>query len=63
MVEAIGVPALYVKDATLERIEEKLNALLANREAEVRRLLALRERVWAQYTGLVRKSLNKTAKI
>jgi hypothetical protein len=63
MVEAIGVPALYVRDATLERIEEKLNALLANREAEARRLLALRERVWAQYTGLVRKSLNKTAKI
>lgn len=58
MVEAIGVPALYVKEATLSRIEGEFGRILANRESESRRLLALRERVWRQYSDLVSKSLD-----
>jgi hypothetical protein len=62
MVDAIGVPALYVKDATLEKMEESLNRILVNREAESQRLLALRERVWKEYVELIRNSLKKSAK-
>lgn len=57
MVDAIGIPAIYVKDATLEKMETELNRILANREAESKRLLSLRERVFRQYVELVRKSL------
>lgn len=57
MVDAIGVPALYVKDATLEKMNSYLEKILANREAESRRLLALRAQVWHQYVELVKKSL------
>ena len=57
MVDALGVQALYVKDATLEKMEESLNGILANREAESQRLLALRERVWQEYVALVQKSM------
>lgn len=56
MVDAIGVPAIYVKDATLEKVESELERILANREAESQRLLALREKVWHEYVGLVKKS-------
>lgn len=62
MVDAIGVPALYVKDATLEKMEESLNRILANKEAESQRLLALRERVWNEYVELIKKYLKKPAK-
>jgi hypothetical protein len=62
MVDAVGLPALYVKDATLEKMEESLDRILANREAENKRLLALRERTLKGYTELVKKSLEKSAK-
>lgn len=62
MVDAIGVPALYVKDATLEKIEGILQGLLANREAERKRLLVLRERVWKEYIELVKRALKQAAK-
>lgn len=57
MVDAISVPALYVKDATLEKIESFLEKIISDREPESRRLLALREQVWNQYVELVKKSL------
>jgi hypothetical protein len=62
MVDAIGIPALYIKDATLEKMEASLNRILENREAESQRLLALRERVWNEYVELIKKSLKKSAK-
>lgn len=62
MVDALGIPALYIKDATLEKMEGSLNRILENREAESQRLLALRERVWKEYVELIKKSLIKTAK-
>lgn len=63
MVDAIGVPALYVKDATLEKTEETMNGILANREAESQRLLALRERVWQEYIALVQKTVKTGERI
>lgn len=62
MVDALGIPALYIKDATLKKMEEALSGILDDREAESQRLLALRGRVWDEYTGLITKSLKKPAK-
>ncbi len=61
MVETIGLPCLYVKDATVERVEASLESLLANWTAERDRLLALRQWTLEQYTSLITKALEGTS--
>jgi hypothetical protein len=56
MVDAVGLPYLYVKEATLERMEDTLQDLLRRRESERERLLALRERTWREYLEVVGKA-------
>ncbi|RLA94640.1 MAG: hypothetical protein DRG83_19495 [Deltaproteobacteria bacterium] len=57
MVEAVGLPYLYVKEATVERIEEVLQHLLISREKECERLRILREQTWDEYVEVVKKTL------
>jgi len=57
MVETAGLPYLYVKEATVERIEEILQDLLINRKKERERLFMLREQTWDQYVEVVEKAL------
>jgi len=57
MVEAVGLPCLYVKEATVERIQEALDDLLIRREKERERLLMLREETWDQYGEVVERAL------
>jgi polysaccharide pyruvyl transferase WcaK-like protein len=53
MVEHIGLPSLYIKEAGLETLEEKLEGLLRNREEEKDRLLGLREQTMRSYVEAV----------
>ena len=54
MVEQVGLPALYVKAATPERLIAALNHLQSNREAESRRLLALQAACWQEHLDRLR---------
>jgi hypothetical protein len=53
MVEHIGLPCFYVKDAGTESLEEKLEGLLANRAQEKDRLLGLRRDTMRSYVEAV----------
>jgi hypothetical protein len=53
MVEAIELPYLYVKEANIDLLEEKLEDLLAHRQHERERLLALRADTWTRYIEVV----------
>lgn len=57
MVEAVDLPSRYVKEATVEDVEEALQDLLTNWERERERLLTLREQTWNQYVKVVEKAL------
>jgi hypothetical protein len=54
MVEALGLPVFYVKDATLEKMQVALDRLIAQRDAESTRLLALREQTLREYENILR---------
>jgi polysaccharide pyruvyl transferase WcaK-like protein len=53
MVEALGLPALYVKDAHEDVLVKTLARLLYDRESERRRLLHLREQTWLNYLNIL----------
>jgi len=53
MVEHIGLPCFYVKDARLEQLEEKLEGLLLNRAQEKERLMGLRRDTMRSYVEAV----------
>jgi hypothetical protein len=57
MVEALGLPCLYVKQATVGRLEEELENLLRHRLREQERLLALRAKTWSEYVEVVAGAL------
>ena len=57
MVEAIDLPYLYVKEASVQKIEEILQNLLFNRNREFERLLKLRGETLDKYIALVKKAL------
>jgi hypothetical protein len=54
MVENLGLPVLFVKEATSGRIFTAISELLRCREQESRRLLALREATLRDYEGCLR---------
>lgn len=58
MVDAVGLPYLYVKDAHADRVEEELEGLLARRAKERDRLMALRRQVLTQYLRILAAVLN-----
>lgn len=58
MVKAVGLPALFVADASTQRVEHELENLLANRAAERDRLLALREQTLRSYVDAVAGALS-----
>ena len=54
MVENVGLPVLFVKEATTSRILTAIADLLRHREKESRRLLDLRETTLREYEGCLR---------
>jgi len=58
MVDGVGLPTLYVKDATQDRIEALLDKLSHRLPAERNRLLCLREETHAEYIGAVKRTLS-----
>jgi len=57
MVEALGLPALYTKDATVGRLWDSIQSLISNHDAESRRLLELRHKTFEQYKEILRPYL------
>ena len=57
MVDAIGLPFLYVKMATADLLEEKIENLLIHRRQEQERLLALKSATFNQYITAVTETL------
>ena len=57
MADAIGLPCFYVKEASVEQLEDGLEDLLSHRSQEEERLLALRGKTWDQYVRVVEKNL------
>jgi len=56
-VEALGLPALYTKDATVGRLWDSIQSLISNHDAESRRLLELRHKTFEQYKEILRPYL------
>jgi hypothetical protein len=54
MVEAIGLPSFYVKDAFQEKVTDAFENIMNRRKSEYERLIALRERTWNQYVNIVK---------
>ena len=59
MVEAIGLPCFYVKEANVDRLEQEIEGLLANRPRERERLLALRTDTWNKYLEVIGDALHR----
>jgi polysaccharide pyruvyl transferase WcaK-like protein len=59
MVEQLGLPVFYVKDATPERLRATIDFLQRNQAAECQRLLALRETSLKEYTDCMRPFFSK----
>ncbi len=58
MVEAFGLPGIYVKDATPGMLEGLAEDLLERRADEAERLAVLRRRTWDTYANLIRGVLD-----
>lgn len=53
MVKALGLPSFYVKEASIERLEEGVENLIVNGRREQERLFSLREDTWNRYIKVV----------
>jgi len=58
MVGRLGLPHLYVKEASLQRLEQEIENLLTRREEERERLLQLRQETWDAYTKCISEALS-----
>lgn len=58
MVDAVGVPALYVKDATAERILHELDSQMARAPEACDRFLAASDETWDAYLAAIGAALN-----
>ena len=54
MVETLGQPVIYIKEATIARVLPAINALVSQRDSESRRLLVLRENTFKLYKDTLR---------
>jgi len=52
-VETLNLPYVYVKEATVEKLEDALQNLVTSRKQQRERLLTLQEQTWAQYIDVV----------
>lgn len=59
MVEAIGLPHFYVKEANLDRLEQEIEGLLSNRQRERERLVALRADTWNKYLEVIGHAVHR----
>lgn len=59
MVEAIGLPCVYVKEARVDQLEWELESLQANRHREKERLLALRSEVFNEYLTTIGDAIHR----
>jgi hypothetical protein len=59
MVEALGLPCLYVKEANVDQLEWGIESLLANHHLEKERLLALRSATCNEYVAVVEDSVHR----
>ncbi len=55
--QAIGLPCLYVKEASEELLEETLENLISKRRSEHERLMVLREKTLNRYVEIVRDAI------
>lgn len=58
MLSEIGLPALYVKDVTVDELEDRLENFVRNHRAERERLVALQSQALANYIQLVANALH-----
>lgn len=58
MVDAIGLPCLYAKEASVDQLEEGIENLLAHRCQWKERLLSLRSETWNRYVQTVAEALH-----
>lgn len=58
MVDAIGLPCFYVKEAVADRLEDDIEDLLANRRQWKERLLTLKSQTWNAYVQAVYDALH-----
>jgi hypothetical protein len=58
MVEALGIPCHFVKNAHLEVLESDVERLLNDRPSERDRLLSLKQQTFDQYEKAVRKAIS-----
>jgi hypothetical protein len=57
MVRQIGLPAYFVNDVTADSLEADLESLIARREEETQRLLALKDETFHRYVALLKEVL------
>lgn len=57
MVDAVGLPCFYVKEATLDRLEDAIHQILMNLDGERDRLLTISEHAWHRYRDTVEQAL------
>lgn len=57
MVEALGLPCFYVKEADAGILEYELEMLIKNSEKEKERLLELRAGTWDQYVKIIQQNI------
>ncbi|MBI2456218.1 MAG: polysaccharide pyruvyl transferase family protein, partial [candidate division NC10 bacterium] len=57
MVDAVGLPCFYVKEATLDRLEDAIHQIRMNLDGERDRLLTLSEPTWHRYRDAVEQAL------
>lgn len=60
MVDTIGLPCLYVKEASVDQLEQALENLLAHRTEESERLLALRAETFRRYVEIVADNIDRS---
>jgi Polysaccharide pyruvyl transferase len=57
MIAPIGLPHRYVKDATVDQLEDALETIVTNRSNERERLIGLRESTWNRYIDEVTRAV------
>lgn len=57
MISPIGLPHKYVKDVTVDGLEDEFEAIVTNRRHEQERLIDLRELTWNRYVDEVAKAV------
>lgn len=57
MVEAVDLPCFYVKEVTLEKLEDAIHQILMNLDGERDRLLGISEHTWHRYRDAVEQAL------